>query len=86
MDSTEPESASLEKHFASIESQLPPQAIMHAGFLADAARIYFDVAVFFDDAMCSLDLPAACLEIVGKYRTKVSITCYPVDDTFVSKN
>lgn len=80
LDSTEPGSASLERHFASIGSQIPAESIFESGLLVGDARCYFDIAVFFDDAMCSVDIPAICLKTVERYGAEISIACYPVDD------
>jgi len=85
MDSTEPESAPLEKHFASIGSQIPAKSIIDSGLLTGDARCFFDIAAFFDDAMCSIDIPKICLKTVERYGAEISVACYPVDDKLDSK-
>lgn len=85
MDSTEPESAPLEKHFASIGSQIPAKSIIDSGLLTGDARCFFDIAAFFDDAMCSIDIPKICLKTVEKYGAEISVACYPVDDKLGSQ-
>lgn len=85
MDSTEPESAPLEKHFANIGSQIPAKSITDSGLLAGNARCFFDIAVFFDDAMCSIDIPKICLKAIERYGAEISIACYPVDDKLGSQ-
>lgn len=79
LDSTEPESASLEKHFASIESQIPAKSIKDSLLLATDVRCFFDIAAFFDDAMCSINIPTICLKVVERYEAEISISCYPVE-------
>jgi len=80
LGSTEPESAALERHFANIESQISAESISDSGLLVGDTRCYFDIAVFFDDAMCSVDISAICLKTVERYGAEISIACYPVDD------
>lgn len=77
LDSAEPPPAHVNEHCQNIASQLPPQALFQPGILPGDAKLYLDIAVFFSDAMYTLNLPSECLEVAKSYKAEIQVTCYP---------
>lgn len=77
LDSSASNSASLTKHCESISSKLPAEEFRQPGRLPQDAKIYLDIAVFFSDASCTVNIPTGCIDFVKSYNAEIEVSCYP---------
>ncbi len=77
LDSSAPSSASLMKHCESISSRLPAEEFCRPGRLPQDAKIYLDIAIFFNDANCTVQFPIECMEFLRNYNAEMEVSCYP---------
>lgn len=78
-DSKASNSASVSEHFKDIESRLPPSKVRQLKAANKDIAIWINVAVYFDTAMCTAQLPSECMVIANGYDSGVEITCYPTN-------
>jgi hypothetical protein len=77
LDSSEPESATVEQHLVNIASQLSPDVVLCK--LPKDVLTCIDIAMFFDTAMCSANISVKSLAIAQAYKAAIEISCYPSD-------
>ena len=61
LDSSAPNSAPLMKHCETISTKLSAKEILHPGRLPKDAKIYLDIAAFFSEASCTVNIPKECV-------------------------
>ena len=42
---------------------------------------YLDIGMFFDTAMCSLQIPPDCLALLDNSGLTIEVTCYPCEES-----
>ncbi len=70
------QTSSLKQQFKALYRLIPFQKLdgikdIHA---------YLDIGIFFDTAMCSLQIPPDCLALLDNSGLTIEVTCYPCDD------
>lgn len=77
LDSSAPSSAPLTKHCETISTKLSAKDVLHPGRLPQDAKIYLDIAVFFSNASCTVNIPVECLDFAKSYNAEIEVSCYP---------
>lgn len=83
-DSQANHSASILDHFKDIVSRLPANILDKQRKAIKDMTIRINIAVYFDTAMCTVDLPSECVDIAKSYGSSVEVACYPT--SFDSSN
>lgn len=76
-DSHAGRTASMVNHFRDIASRLPASLFHQQGLKSADVKVCLNVAVYFDAAMCTVNLPPECVDIAKSYGSAVEVTCYP---------
>jgi hypothetical protein len=76
-DSLANRSASALEHFKDIATRLPGNLVRMKSMAIKDMKIRIQVAVYFDTAMCTVDLSSECIDIAKNYGSGVEVTCYP---------
>lgn len=77
LESSQEETAPVEEHLQSIFAKFPPALLHRENILPDDAQVYLDIAVFFDTAMCSVQIPPGCVDLLAGHGIALEVTCYP---------
>ena len=77
LDSGLPQNSSLKQQFKALYRLIPFQKLdgikdIHA---------YLDIGMFFDTAMCSLQIPPDCLALLDNSGLTIEVTCYPCEES-----
>lgn len=84
-DSKVAEGSSLVEHFLSLFEQLPVSKLSERGVLPSDRKIYLNIAVMFDAAMCSVEIPTDCIRMLDGLDVMIEISCYPCAEAGASK-
>jgi len=79
LDSSAPNSAPLTKHCEAISTKLSAKEVLHPGRLPQDAKIYLDIAAFFSEASCTVNVPMECVDFAKSYNAEIEVSCYPSD-------
>jgi hypothetical protein len=77
VDSSAPSSAPLTKHCETISAKLSATELLQPGRLPQDAKIYLDIAVFFSEASCTINIPVECVDFAKSYNAEIEVSCYP---------
>ena len=77
LDSSAPKSAPLMKHCENISTKLSAKEILNPGRLPQDAKIYLDIATFFIEASCTVNIPMECVDFAMRYHAEIEVSCYP---------
>ena len=79
LESDAPETAPLEDHCRNVLTQARSGGVLEAIHHLQGIRALINIAAFFDTAMCTVTIPAVCLEALRDYPLGLEVTCYPAD-------
>jgi hypothetical protein len=77
LDSGLPQNSSLKQQFKALYRLIPFQKL---DGIKDI-RAYLDIGMFFDTAMCSLQIPPDCLALLDNSGLTIEVTCYPCEES-----
>lgn len=70
--------APLIDHLLNIASQIPTSVL--GARIPVGSTVCFNVGVFFDTAMCTVEVPKECADLLSSYGAALTIVCYPTSD------
>ena len=76
LDSGLSQTSSIKQQFKALYRQIP----FHKLDGIKDVRAYLDIGVFFDTAMCSLQLPPDSLALLDNSGLTIEVTCYPCEE------
>jgi hypothetical protein len=77
LDSNAARTATMLEHFRDIASRLPARMLQEQNLISADLKICVTIAVYFDTAMSSINLPPECMDIAKSYNSAVEVACYP---------
>lgn len=66
---------SLQEQVESIFALVPPAKVTGPG-----VRAYLSIAVYYDTATCSIQIPPTCISMLHDSGIAIEITCYPTSE------
>jgi hypothetical protein len=77
LESEAPASASLEDHCQSLLAKALASGALEASRGLRNAKVLLNLGVFFDNPMCTVEIPQSCLNTIKDYSLGLEISCYP---------
>lgn len=74
-DLSEDEDASIQEQVDSIFALVAPDKIRGNGI-----RAYISIAVYYDTATCSVEIPPTCISMLQGSGIAIEVTCYPISE------
>ncbi len=79
LESGAAETASLVEHIESLRSKFSRVNRQQRDALGENCRWLLEVAVYFDTAMCSIEMPRSVAELLTELDLELTLSCYPSD-------